>query len=98
MKRILVLAAFVLTGCPASSGFGVQAVTAKGPASVIAVRSETGTLAEDSLQPVPGARVTCDGCSGKIEQDPSGRFRIGLGYSPLSGPAPIVLHVSAPDY
>lgn len=94
---VAALAPVLLAGCPSSWGFSGRVCALRGAGTQLTA-VEADQLTADALTPVPGARVTCDGCGpDSIAVDPEGRFFVRLGAS-YGAPAPLVIHVSAPGY
>ena len=95
MKRAALLLA--LAGCPSTFGFTGHIYTSKPDRLDVLAIKHARQLSSETLLPVPGARVDCDGCEGPVAVDEHGKFRVGLGTSYRTAP-PIVLTVSAPGY
>jgi len=87
----------LLAGCPSTFGFTGHIYTSKAARlDVLAIR-HAGLLSSETLVPVVGAKVDCDGCEGQVIVDERGKFRVGLGTS-YRTTSPIVMKVSAPGY
>jgi hypothetical protein len=95
MKHIVLLLA--LAGCPSTFGFTGHIYTSKATRLDVLAIKHAGQLTSETMVPVAGAKVECDGCEGEVIVDDRGKFRVGLGTSYRTA-SPIVMKVSAPGY